>query len=575
MLSKKEYNSLKTPFEAAPYFDWESIHPTPQFKREIYRSLCGKWKLFVCTKKSKTFIGDITVPFAPESRISGINRALQKGEYYEYETSFSLTPDFADKRVIIHFGAIDQVSNVFVNGNFVCENKGGYLHFKADITDYLQDGENQLTIKVWDSLDKTYPYGKQRKNRGGMWYTPTSGIWQPVWLEGVPENYIEDIKISPKTDSVTISVSGGENNKSIILKNGERFDFSGDSVTLTPGEIINWTPENPYLYEFTLLCGEDKIESYFALREVTLKERNGKTYIHLNGEPFFFHGLLDQGYFADGIYTPFSPDGYIYDIKKAKSLGFNTLRKHIKIEPDIFYYYCDLYGMVVFQDAVNSGNYNFLIDTALPTIGIKKAPLRYRRKSTRKNFRESAMGMLKQLYNHPSVCLYTIFNEGWGQFDSDKTYTELKRLDPSRIYDTASGWFVPKKSDVASPHVYFKNLNLEPSPDKALILSEFGGYSCKIKEHSFNPYKTYGYKYFDNKSDFEKALDKLYREEVIPMIERGLSGAILTQLSDVEDETNGLVTYDRQVVKVDKVAMQKLADDVYSFFEAFITKGII
>jgi beta-galactosidase/beta-glucuronidase len=289
---------------------------------------------------------------------------------------------------------------------------------------------------------------------------------------------------------------------------------------------------------------------------------DGTPRVLLNGKPYFFNGVLDQGYFSDGIYTPASPKEYENDILAMKSLGFNTLRKHIKVEPEEFYYQCDRIGMVVFQDMVNNGKYSFLRDTALPTIGIKKLPESWiKRTSAQKDaFVEGMRRTVNQLYNHPSVCYYTIFNEGWGQFDSDKMFYLLKELDSSRIIDTNSGWFGGHKSDVESNHIYFKKIKLKKS-NKPLILGEFGGYSYKIKEHSANLKKTYGYKLFDDGEKFEDALISLYENEVISEIENGLCGAIYTQLSDVEDETNGFLTYDRKICKVncDKVrlVMQK------------------
>ena len=317
-------------------------------------------------------MGDITVPFAPETAISGICRAFCKDEQYIYKKEFVLPDNFCGKNVILHFGAVDCIAKVFVNGNIVCKNCGGYTSFEADITAHLKDGENTVEVVVTDNLDKDYPYGKQRKKRGGMWYTPISGIWQPVWLEGVPKQYIENIKITPTLNTVNIETLGGEQTKTVTLDNGKSYTYEGNSITIEIDDPVCWTPENPHLYNFTITSGQDIVKSYFALRTVTIEQKNGKPYIFLNGKAYFFNGLLDQGYYSDGLYTPASPDGYIYDIKLAKSAGFNMLRKHIKTEPDIFYHYCDKYGIIVFQDMVNNGGYSFLLDTALPTINIKR-----------------------------------------------------------------------------------------------------------------------------------------------------------------------------------------------------------
>ena len=563
---------LKTPFEDSSASSWTEEYPRPQMKRDSYISLCGEWELSVKKNGKEKSLGSIRVPFPPESRLSGIERELHRGERYVYKKTFSLPDGFDVGKVIIHFGAIDQKASVYFNGKLIGEHTGGYLPFSFDITESLTDGENTLIVEVEDTTDTELPYGKQRKKRGGMWYTPISGIWQPVWLESVPKNYITSLRITPTLDSVTIDTVGGEDEKLIEIKlpSGvcER-RYSGDSITLCIDDPILWTPDNPYLYEFTLSSGKDKISSYFALRTVSIVSKNQKSYIALNGKPIFCHGLLDQGYFSDGIYLPATPEGYLFDIMNTKALGFNMLRKHIKIEPELFYYYCDKYGMLVFQDMVNSGKYSFLIDTALPTIGMKKGVSHRASKLRREAFERDASLTVETLYNHPAVVYYTIFNEGWGQYDADRLYDELKSLDGTRVWDSTSGWFAEKKSDVVSEHVYFKKIELTAHPKRPLVLSEFGGYSCKLPDHSFNLDKTYGYRFFDTKDAFMSALEALYRDEIIPAItESGLSAAVLTQVSDVEDETNGLFTYDRQVNKTDADRMKTLSDELYKSFEA-------
>ncbi len=558
---------LTTPFETESETNWESEHPSPQMRRETWQSLSGEWELSVKKDGKVTPVGKIKVPFPPESRISGIKRTLRRGEKYVYTCTFSLADDFLGKRTLLHFGAVDQHAEVEINGRRVTEHRGGYLPFECDITDSLCSGENTVKVTVTDGLDRNYPYGKQRRKRGGMWYTPVSGIWQTVWLEAVPENRIERLKLTPTCDSVKIEVTGGEIMKNISLETGEAYTFEGDSFVLKLDSPEVWTPDSPKLYYFTLTSGNDRVESYFALRDVGVGNVNGKPYILLNGKPVFFHGLLDQGYFSDGIYTPASPDGYLYDVKTAKSLGFNMLRKHIKIEPELYYYYCDKYGIAVFQDLVNSGGYSFILDTALPTVGIKRGLSRKASKKRRDIFTEAAKETLDRLYNHPCIFCYTIFNEGWGQHDADLYYDLLKKQDPTRIYDTASGWFIAKKTDVVSDHVYFKKIATSPEAGKPMTVSEFGGYSCKLDSHAFNLDNTYGYRYFDSTDKLTNALEALYRDEVIPKMSEGLCATVLTQLTDVEDETNGLITYDRRVIKTDPERMKKLSDDMRAAFD--------
>ncbi len=558
---------LKTPFEDDATSDWTE-YPRPQMKRDSYISLCGEWELSVVSGEEIN-LGKIKVPFPTESRLSGIEREKKNYEVYKYTKKFTLPEDMKGKHIILHFGAVDQIFMLKIGEHNLDILAGGYLPVEFDITEHLCDGENAIQVDVIDDLDTDLAYGKQCKKRGGMWYTPISGIWQAVWLEAVPENYIKNIKMTPSLDSVKFKIKGGENEK-IITLDGKQYRFEGDEFELKVDEPHLWTPEDPYLYEFTLESGEDKIESYFALRTVGTAKIGDKTYITLNEKPYFFHGLLDQGYYSDGIYTPATPEGYKYDILKMKELGFNMLRKHIKIEPELFYYYCDKYGMIVFQDMVNSGKYSFLIDTALPTIGLKKGITHSANHLRRAYFRKDTEKTVATLYNHPSVVYYTIFNEGWGQFDADGNYRRLKALDPTRIWDATSGWFVEKESDVTSEHIYFKKLDLKNDPNRPLVLSEFGGYSCKIEGHSYNLDNTYGYKFFTDTEKFGKALKDLYLDEVIPMIDRGLCATVYTQVSDVEDETNGLVTYDRQVMKVSKDDMLQIAkaieDKFYSQF---------
>ena len=542
-MKKEKTVSLTTPFaEQIGSLPWAE-YPRPSLVRESYLSLNGEW-----TISSDGFDGAITVPFSPESILSGVGKSV--GEKMLYKKRFSFSEDFNRGKILLHFGAVDAVARVVLNGKILGDHAGGYLPFSFDITEAVTEGENLLEVFVEDFLDTDLPYGKQRRKRGGMWYTPISGIWQSVWLESVPREYIEGLEVLPSLDRVRIKFHGGEAYKKLTLEGGGAYEFDGDEIILKIAEPKLWTPESPTLYRFTVECGEDKISSYFALR--TIEARDGR--LLLNGKPYFFHGLLDQGYFSDGIYTPATPAGYEFDILEMKKLGFNMLRKHIKIEPELFYYYCDKLGMAVFQDFVNSGSYNFLVDTALPTLGLKRGISHRATKKRREQFEADGLATVKALFNHPSVCYYTIFNEGWGQFDTDRLYGVMKSADPSRVFDATSGWFFEKESDVDSHHVYFKPIKLKKS-HRPLVLSEFGGYSHKVEGHSFNLTKNYGYKFFDSAEGLELALTRLYLDEVVPAVRGGLSAAVLTQLSDVEDETNGLVTYDRRVVKVSAETM--------------------
>jgi len=542
---------------------YHSVYPRPQLERDSFLSLNGEWDISVNNGEWERII----VPFPPESLLSGICRSMGIRARLQYRKSFTLPDDFNRGKIILHFGAVDQRAAVSVNGISVGYHDGGYLPFEFDITNALTEGENTVELTATDDMaDKSLPYGKQRYKRGGMWYTPVSGIWQSVWLESVPEQYIKALTVTPTPTGAIIEATGvGEGE--ITLTNTEweeKFPLINGKATVNPRKIHIWSPTNPYLYRFTLKSGKDEIRSYFAIRTVESKTVNGLPRLCLNGSPIFLHGLLDQGYFSDGIYTPASPECYEKDILTAKNLGFNTLRKHIKIEPELFYYYCDLHGMLVMQDMVNNGSYSFLRDTALPTLFMKSFPdkLLNMSKKAREIFVETAKDTVKTLYNHPCIVYWTIFNEGWGQFDSTTVYQAVKETDHSRIVDTASGWFHPDRSDVESVHTYFKPFKLAQGKMLPTVLSEFGGYSCKITENSVNLDKTYGYKHFESEKELETALISLYENEIIPATTEGLCGAVLTQLTDVEDEVNGLITYDRKRIKVSSEGMLKISDQL-------------
>ena len=552
------YNDLYTPEgESATGGQW-NVYPRPQLMRDSFFSLNGAWDF--STDEGKW--GTITVPFPPESLLSGVHRHMGKRPHLVYKKTFTLPEGFMRDRVILHFGAVDQIAAVTLNGTVLGEHRGGYAPFSFDITDTLLD-TNTLVVEVTDNLsDKILPYGKQCEKRGGMWYTPVSGIWQTVWIESVPSDYVRALRIDTGADYAVFRAAGvTRGTVTVTTPHGEISVPMRDRIARVdlPSPRM-WSPEDPYLYEFTLATESDTVRSYFALRTLDIRDVDGISRLCLNGKPYFFHGVLDQGYFSDGIFTPASPKCYDNDILAMKNLGFNMLRKHIKIEPEYFYYACDRLGMIVFQDMVNNGDYSFFRDTALPTVGLKKLPDRHlhRDPATRQAFIRGMEETVAQLRNHPSVCCWTIFNEGWGQFDSENMYHRLKKFDPTRFIDTASGWFHGATSDVDSEHVYFKPVKLKPS-DKPIFLSEFGGYVYRVEGHVFNPDKTYGYRIFDDRQKFEDALVKLYETEVIPQIGLGLCAAVYTQLSDVEDETNGLLTYDRKVCKVDAARMREMA----------------
>lgn len=529
--------------EALRGIPW-NVYPRPQLVRREWLCLNGEWDFSHGGTKAK-----IRVPFCPESLLSGLSLKMEYGREMVYSRRFTLPGEWQGNRILLHFGAVSRKAVIRVNGTEAASHGESYLPFCADITDLVRPGENELSVTAVNDLSHRHPWGKQKENRGGMWYTPVSGIWQTVWLEPVPQQFIRSLAVRTGPDYAEITVEGVA--EGTVELGGAQYSLAGGKARIRIADPVLWCPENPHLYRFSVSSGTDRVESYFALRTLSVKQVEGKPRLCLNGKPYFFHGLLDQGYWSDGLYTPASPAGYEADIQAMKALGFNMLRKHIKIEPEQFYYDCDRLGMIVFQDMVNCGEYRFFRDTLLPGAGFlsRKDSRLNRDPEARENFLSTMKATVMLLRNHPCICLWTVFNEGWGQFCADDAYRMLKSLDDTRFVDSTSGWFAQKESDVESLHIYFRKLQTGRR-GRPQFLSEFGGWSLKIPEHSYNLEQTYGYKKYTDRETFVRDLRALYLEQVLPLIPRGLCAAVYTQVSDVEDETNGLLTFDRKAAKV-------------------------
>lgn len=553
---------------------WQE-YPRPQFVRKSYFNLNGWWD-FAVTVKDETpddFHAKILVPFSPECVLSGVNRQLRPKEYLFYRRNFALPKTFVKDIVLLHFGAVDNICDVYVNDIHVCHHEGGYNAFTADITKALKD-DNELVVKVRDFTDAGYQTrGKQSSKRGGMWYMSQSGIWQTVWIESVPAQYIQSVRITPDYDRAQVTVEAQTNFDepiTVIVMDGENEIAKNDgkgAITLRfpEGRFIPWSPQNPHLYGLKLISRRDRVDSYFGMRKFSVEIAGKYPRLMLNNKPYFHNGLLDQGYWSDGMYTAPSDEALIYDIQTAKNLGFNTLRKHVKVEVARWYYHCDRLGMLVWQDMPCGGaRFGKWVTTIAPYLGMDRIKdgsyMRFGRgkQESRDLFIREYTEMLNQLYNCVSIAMWVPFNEGWGQFDANEIAELTKKTDPTRTVDHASGWHDQGGGDVKSVHLYFKKFRLPKEKRRPVCLTEFGGYSYKDEAHSINLDSTYSYKQFGDLREFNAGVTELYERDVIPWINRGLSAAIYTQLSDVEDEVNGLLTYDRKVLKINPDAMRDI-----------------
>ena len=535
-------------------------YPRPQMVRDSFLNLNGPWG-YAITKtpqRPQQADGTIIVPFSPESELSGVGHTLQPDEYLWYIRSFRLPEGFNAGRVLLHFGAVDQTATVWCNGIEVASHTGGYLPFTAELTNVLRE-ENTLMVCVRDMTDTaTMARGKQSLKPGGIWYRPQSGIWQTVWIESVPREYIRSLRITPKPDESVVEVRVEGKGHCTLSLGKRRFGFPAGSTVRVPVEDpVLWTPENPTLYPFRVKLGEDEVYSYFAMRTCTVEQdEHGVMRLFLNGKPYFQNGVLDQGYWSDGLYTPPSDEAMIYDIETAKKMGFNMLRKHMKVEPDRWYYHCDRLGMLVWQDMpCGGGKYHAPVITAPLVTGISLDDSRYplfSRSSAagRAQFMQELGEMVSTLYNHPSIVLWVPFNEGWGQFDSRTAVELIESIDKTRPIDPASGWHDQGFGAFRSLHVYFRRYKFKKDKlDRAVILTEFGGYTHRVLNHAARG-RAFGYKNCKTLERLTTALRKLYWGDIQPAIEEGLAAAVYTQLTDVETEMNGLITYDRRVVKL-------------------------
>ena len=551
-------------------------YPRPQLRRNSYLNLNGIWEYAITktAEKPAAMQGEIVVPFSPETPLSGVGHILQPDEYLWYRRSVTLPEGFfRGGRLLLHFGAVDQCCTVWVNGQEAGSHTGGYLPFTLELTDLLPADTLTLELRVTDPTDTgSFSRGKQRLKNTGIWYTPQSGIWQTVWMECVPENYLRSLRITPKPEenavhirleaddpamaAVTICRDGG------IIAKGQT-DENGESTLTIPAEELRlWSPEDPFLYDVSIVLPDgDRVESYFGMRAFGIgRDEKGLPRLLLNGKPYFQNGLLDQGYWSDGYYTAPSDEALIHDIAEMKRLGFNMLRKHIKVEPLRWYYHCDRLGMLVWQDMMNGGeSYSPLSIYVFSNLGLRVKDDRYRYFSRsdeagRTHYYEELGQMIDLLYNTVSLALWVPFNEGWGQFDALKAAEFIRKRDDTRPIDHASGWYDQGGGDIKSIHWYFRPYHHKqpPKEQRPICLTEYGGYNCAVPGHCWGEGAEFGYKKIADPAEFNRAFQKLMEEQIIPAKERGLAAAVYTQVSDVEGERNGLLTYDRKVCKANE-----------------------
>ena len=550
-------------------------YPRPQLVRNDWQNLNGRFD-YAFTSMTDDFPteyeGEIIVPFAPETYLSGVGKAPQDDEYLWYRKKFVLDECFDGKNTLIHFGAVDYKCKVFVNGIFAGQHTGGYIPFTIDITEYIVDGENELIVQVYDPTDSSWQdRGKQVKKSTGFWYTSTSGIWQTVWLEPVGDTYIKNIRLTPDIDSSEIRIEtsfDGEAEIKAIIKDEDTIVFAG---TISSDESIKlknvklWSPESPFLYDVAIaLCDEngsvlDAVSSYFGMRKFSVGYDDRRIpRLFLNNKPYFQNGLLDQGYWSDGGLTAPCDDAMKFDIKAMKELGFNMLRKHIKVEPHRWYYHCDKIGMIVWQDMVSGASkIDMLLVGVLPNVFVRNVKdnnykwFGVESEECREEHEKFIYETIDNLYNFPSIGCWVPFNEAWGQFDAKRIGEQVKEYDPTRFVDHASGWHDQGGPDFKSVHQYILPVITPKADGRPFVLSEFGGYSRIIENHVWNRKKSFGYIMFKSKDKLSAAYRKLFEKQIIPKIDKGLSATVYTQVSDVEFEVNGIFTYDRELLKID------------------------
>lgn len=547
-------------------------YPRPLMERSEWQNLNGEWEYAIKPigeVEPASFDGNILVPFAVESSLSGVQKEVGEKNELWYKRSFTVPAKWKGKDVMLNFGAVDWKAEVFVNDVLVGSHKGGYTPFSFNITPFLKgSGAQKLVVRVWDPSDKGYqPIGKQTSNPQGIWYTSVTGIWQTVWLEPVASNHITAVKSIPNVDANALNVTVGASTPCVtsivevkLLDKGavvaSAKGVQGQELRLGVKNPTLWSPENPYLYDMSITLSQngkviDQVKSYTAFRKISVeKDKNGILRMCLNNKPLFHYGPLDQGWWPDGLYTAPTDEALLYDIKKTKEWGFNMIRKHVKVEPARWYYHCDKEGILVWQD-MPSGD-----------MGNRWEPHKYNGGTDKERSLESVANYYQEWkeimdlgVSHPSIVVWVPFNEAWGQFDTEKVVAWTKAYDPSRLVNPASGGNHRPCGDILDLHNY-------PGPDMFLfdaqrvtVLGEYGGIGLPLENHLWWNKRNWGYIQFKNSDEVTAEYVK-YANELKGFVKRGFSAAVYTQTTDVEGEVNGLMTYDRKVIKINEAKVK-------------------
>lgn len=559
-------------------------YPRPQMVRDEWKNLNGLWDYAIIpsgTSKPSEFQGKILVPFAVESALSGVGKPVGPDNILLYRTRFTIPSNFRKKNILLHFGAVDWKSEVYLNGVLVGSHQGGYDPFNIDITTFIKgNGSQLLEVKVTDPVDKgVQPRGKQVLKPGGIWYTSVTGIWQTVWIEAVPKTYISSTKQVPDIDKGTLKLEVVVQNPQpgdmvhVTAMDGQKMVSEseaapGTKIELPISDPVLWSPDNPFLYDLKISVMRkgkiaDEVRSYFAMRKISLKpDINGILRMMLNNKFVFQYGTLDQGWWPDGLYTAPSDEALLFDVVKTKELGFNTIRKHVKVEPARWYYHCDKTGMLVWQDMpsgdLGGGQWN-------TRQGMEGGYDKIRTQESEMIYRTEWNAIIDYLYNFPCIVVWVPFNEAWGQFKTAEITTWTMHKDPSRLVNSASGGNFHEVGHILDLHNYPGPVMAKPEifgTKQALVLGEFGGLGLPLEGHTWLDKNNWGYRTFQDADTLFKTYSG-YLDQIVPFIKRGLSGAIYTQTTDVEIETNGLMTYDRKVIKVPEQNLRAAAQKLY------------